>query len=156
MKYLAIFVALSAGLILSQACDSNSDSRNGNCWQSGDSCACGNERPSDAIAFAGTCDEKGFGERGICCKSEASCFCLPVSCGIASDGICECGLGTPGLYAVDTCEGTASTCCTQDTGYCYCEEGCQNRYANRVVSSCNQMTSAATCGDYGSQVTSCQ
>src|SRR5512145_665452 len=132
LRSVVIMFVVSA---LPLACDSSSssDSGKGNCWESADGCACGVERPSDATAFTGTCDENGVGDRGICCKSETSCFCLPVRCGMASDGVCECGLGTPGAYAVATCDGTASTCCTQDTGYCYCEEGCQNRYANRVV-----------------------
>lgn len=155
MKCLLSIVATVLVFSQIQACSSSSEEK-ASCWVSFSGCACRDKLSADEVAFTGTCDENGVGKRGICCQGDTSCYCLPVSCGVrVSDGICMCGIGSPGDYSVETCDGTASTCCTQDTGYCYCEEGCQNRFANRLVDSCNITTTTATC-EYGPQVTSCE
>ena len=127
------------------------------CVESGDGCSCRDERRDTDVPFGGTCNESAFGGPGLCCQGTNYCNCEPVLCGISSiDGVCLCGVGVFLDSTVASCDGTAGTCCTQDTGYCYCEDGCQDRFANRIVSSCNQDTSAATCSDTEVQVPSCE
>ncbi len=154
------------GLALASACGSDSSPGSGLGSGSGrstcvvlndDGCICGAEPREDDVDFQGMCDENGVGERGVCCKRGDRCKCEPVQCGISSiGGDCLCGAGLLLDSIVGSCEGTASTCCTQDTGYCYCEDGCMNRFANRLVGSCDMSTSAATCPDGEEQVSSCQ
>lgn len=127
------------------------------CVEWGNGCACGSERSNDDVPFAGTCNETAFGERGVCCQREEYCYCEPVLCGISAvNGLCVCGIGVYFDSLVASCDGTAGTCCTQDTGYCYCEDGCDARFANRIVASCNSMTAPATCSDYEVEVPSCE
>jgi hypothetical protein len=157
MKRLGIVLLGLSAFILAGACSSNSDSAGANCWVSGPSnlsCSCGQERPMNAVSFKGTCNEGGVGARGLCCQGHDYCSCRPVTCGITGDGSCTCGiLGVDGLAS---CTGTASTCCTQNTNYCYCEEGCQSRFANHLVNSCDRTTSTVTCDDDETRVASCE
>jgi hypothetical protein len=55
-----------------------------------------------------------------------------------------------------SCTGTATTCCTSDTGYCYCEDGCGMRFGSRVVPSCDITTDTAACLSGETQVSSCE
>lgn len=120
-------------------------------------CICRMEPADSDVEFAGTCDESGVGERGVCCQGDDYCRCEPVRCGISAiNGNCACGVGLFLSSIVGSCDGTASTCCTQNTGYCYCEDGCQDRFANRTVFSCNAATETATCRDGELRVASCQ
>jgi hypothetical protein len=118
------------------------------------------EPRADDVPFGRTCDEAAFdGDRAICCRGGSYCFCDRVRCGIsASSGLCRCGLLDVSALAsmVGSCDTMASTCCTQDTGYCYCEEGCEMRFGNRLVGSCDTSTEAATCGSSETQVASCE
>lgn len=149
-------------MVVASACgseDSNGATpESGRCAQWGDNgCICRTEPREGDVAFNGTCDQSGVGEPSVCCKSKDSCHCEAVQCGISSiGGECLCGIGVSFDNLVDSCTGTATTCCTQDTGYCYCEDGCENRFANRVVSSCDRTTSAATCSSGETEVSSCQ
>src|SRR5258708_23388229 len=153
MNRLGAAVAVLVACSLAAACGSGSGSA---CWKLGRGCACGGERPTGTVDFSGTCNENGVGERGICCQAAGSCRCIPVHCGISSfSGVCLCGADPLISSTVASCTGTASTCCTQDTGYCYCEEGCQDRFENRLVTSCELTTSAATCNDSETRVSSC-
>lgn len=155
--YCAAIGVILAALAGAGCSSSSSESDTSACWTSGSSCVCGAERPTTAVDFNGTCNESGLGDRAICCQTDSSCYCMPVTCGISAvDGVCLCGVGTLNATLVASCDGTASTCCTQDTGYCYCEDGCQDRYANRVVDSCNLATTAATCDEGETQVSSCE
>ena len=156
MSWVGLVAAGISALVLIGAC--SSDSGGAHCWTGGDYCVCGGERPPDAADFPGACDANAFGARALCCKGKESCECAKVLCGVGTDGSCVCGLvvSSSSYHIVDSCTGTASTCCTQDTGYCYCEEGCQNRFANHVVSDCDAHTTTATCYDDETQVTSCQ
>lgn len=136
---------------------SERESEDSRCVEWGDGCSCGNARRDDDVPFVGTCDESAFDGRAICCQGDNYCRCEPVLCGISTmNGNCLCGVGAYIDSVVASCDGTAGTCCTQDTGYCYCEDGCENRFANRIVNTCNQTTSTATCSDDEVQVASCQ
>jgi hypothetical protein len=162
------WVAVAVGvlaLVSMSGCSSDSadgaddaDGADGACAKLGDEgCICRTESREDDVKFQGTCSEGGVGDRGVCCRGDDYCRCEPVKCGISSiGGDCVCGVGVFLSSTVASCDGTAGTCCTQDTGYCYCEDGCENRFANRIVSSCNVSTSAATCGDGETPVSSCQ
>ena len=98
-----------------------------------------------------------MGEHGLCCQGENDCRCQPVECGISSiHGDCVCGAGMYIDSFMGSCEGTASTCCTQNTGYCYCEDGCENRFESMVVSSCDRTTFTARCSAGQTQVSACQ
>lgn len=78
-------------------------------------------------------------------------------CGFdVDDPTCLCGLGFSHDTVVASCDGTAPTCCTQDTGYCYCEDGCELRFGNRPVTSCGPSTEAARCSSGETQVSSCE
>ena len=121
-------------------------------------CVCRMEPDPGDVPFAGVCNEAAFsGERTFCCRGSTYCFCEPLRCGIASDGVCLCGISLfDERTIVASCDGTASTCCTQDTGYCYCEEGCERRFGNRLVASCNTPTDTARCSSTETRVTSCE
>jgi len=146
-------LSLVFGLIFAGACSSSNSDSGSACWVLNDGCACGPDRPSNAVPFKGTCSQLGVGDTAICCRRDAHCHCYPVRCGISVGGDCACGVGFPDQF--DSCTGTASTCCTQDTGYCYCEEGCEKRFENRVVSSCDKTTQTVTC-DGDEKVSSCE
>ncbi len=128
------------------------------CLKWGDNgCVCRDTRYDDDVPFPGVCDEASVGVRGLCCQGEGYCNCEAVLCGIsASNGFCLCGVGVGFETLVASCDGAAGTCCTQDTGYCYCEDGCEQRFSSRIVTTCNQNTTAATCEENEIQVTSCQ
>jgi hypothetical protein len=160
---LGVAVVGLATLVSFWGCGSDSDAGSGPgskatpCWKSDNGCRCGTDRPVDAVEFSGTCSEGGVGKAGICCQYDDYCQCRTVECSIDSvDGICLCGL-TPnsGDVVVESCTDRAKTCCTQDTGYCYCEDGCENRFANRVVPSCDRTTTTVSCSG-APRVVSCQ
>ena len=138
---------------------SNPDPTRPACWANGDGCVCGEERPDSAADFPGTCDENSVGDRGSCCQGSDDCYCSAIYCGIDRvDGLCLCGFPvSPETHIiVDSCTATASMCCTQDTGYCYCEDECINRFANRTVGSCDLTTSTVVCYEDEVQVASCE
>ena len=163
---------LGAGLALLAACGSAGSSASSvtesQCRASDDNggevvlvagCWCG----EDAVAsshpkYSGTCSEAGVGGLAICCKSSTSCACHRVRCGPSSvDGTCVCGLGLGIESDQTTCAGTANDCCRTDTGYCYCENGCQNRFASYSIGSSCEMTDAILECDFGEQaVDSCE
>ncbi len=153
-----VHLFLPSLLFAGGACSSSSSgSSSPACWSEGHWCICGADRPSSAPDFAGTCNASAVGERGICCKSAKRCSCAPVRCGIdSSDGFCMCGIDPYVSRFVGSCTATATTCCTQDTGYCYCEAGCEKRFANRVVSTCELTTPTAACDSGEVEVESCQ
>lgn len=128
------------------------------CAEDGEAgCVCRVEPRDSDVEFAGTCDEAGVGERGICCQGDDYCRCEPVRCGISSiNGNCACGVGLFLDTLMGSCEGTAPTCCTQDTGYCYCEDGCEARFGNRLVPSCDLSTNTISCFADEIRVASCQ
>jgi hypothetical protein len=154
-----LFAALTVvSLVLVIGC-SDTRSLGGGCAVDGDwGCICRADPWEGETPFDGTCAVSGFGgERAICCQGDDYCRCELVRCGISAvTGLCLCGVGAILDSVVGSCDGTASTCCTQDTGYCYCEEGCQNRFANRPVGTCNAGTDTATCGTFETRVTSCE
>jgi hypothetical protein len=47
-------------------------------------------------------------------------------------------------------------CCTQDTGYCYCEDGCINRFGNHSVGSCDLATAPLRCITGSMEVDGCE
>ena len=128
------------------------------CAQDDVTCICFDEPRDITNPFEGTCDENAFGaDPGICCRGPSACRCEPVRCGISgSTGNCLCGIGAILSSTTASCDGTASTCCTQDTGYCYCEEGCEGRFGNRLVSSCDAATDTAVCQFGDTRVPSCE
>ena len=152
-KLFAVSVAASVWIV---GCANDSG---GNCVVNGDGgCLCGVTPFPDDVPFERTCDESAFGGRPtVCCREDDVCACEPVQCGSEADGTCICGVGIiTERRIVASCDGTASTCCTQDTGYCYCEEGCERRFGSRVVLSCNQTTDTARCSTGQTQVASCE
>lgn len=156
-QHLFVLVGLVT-MVLVEGCADTRTSGPG-CAVDGDwGCICRSEAREDDVPFEGTCAESGFGgERAICCQGEDYCRCELVQCGISAiSGLCLCGVGAPLSTLVGSCDGTASTCCTQDTGYCYCEDGCESRFANRPVSSCNAATETASCATYETPVSSCE
>jgi hypothetical protein len=166
-SWVAVAVCLVA-LVSMSGCGSESNdgtvgadgavAANGACAEAGDEgCICRAQPREGDVEFQERCSEAGVGERGLCCQGDNYCRCEPVKCGISSiSGMCVCGVGVFLSSTVASCDGTAGTCCTQDTGYCYCKDGCENRFANRIVTSCDMSTSAATCSDGETQVSSCQ
>lgn len=122
-----------------------------------DGCICREERYPDDVPFEGTCEESSVGESALCCRGEDYCHCEPVLCGISvGTERCICGVGVAFETLVTSCDDNGQTCCTQDTGYCYCEDGCEQRFGNRVVSSCNRDTDTATCYEEETPVRSCE
>jgi hypothetical protein len=134
----------------------------GHCYADYDSeCFCPMEARTGAVEFEGTCNTSAFGGRTVCCRGTSYCRCEEVLCGISAvDGACLCGIGVTLTRTVSSCTGTAPTCCTQDTGYCYCEDGCELRFGNRVVASCDLSTDTARCQVddviHETSVTSCE
>jgi hypothetical protein len=118
-------------------------------------CACDDTRVYDG--GLAQCTEASVGGHGICCQGSGRCTCRPISCGISTaTGDCTCGSLLPAFSGGRTsCTATASTCCTQDTHYCYCEDGCEARFGNRIVSSCDLTTDTVMCGSGETQVASC-
>lgn len=103
------------------------------------------------------CTPASVGEHAICCEGSGSCSCRPITCGIESSGNCLCGSLLPAFTGgMTSCTGTATTCCTQDTGYCYCEDGCEMRFGNRIVSSCDITSDTIVCDSGDTQVSFCE
>ena len=132
----------------------------GGCAEYYEGCICRLEPFSSEPPFAGTCSEAEVGDRAICCQGSDYCNCEPVLCGISNyDGNCLCGVGVAFDFSrfVASCDGTDTTCCTNDTGYCYCEDGCEARFGSRLVASCNESTAPLSCDpDYEVRVSSCE
>ena len=144
------------GLLAAFGCDGSTASEP--CAQYGEvGCVCRDEPREGDVAFQGTCSAAGMGTRAICCRGSDYCKCMPVQCGISSiSGNCLCGVDVFLESLVASCTGTAATCCTQDTGYCYCEDGCESRFANYLVDTCDLSTSTATCSSDELPVSNCQ
>lgn len=155
MKWLSAVVIGISALLSSQGCSSSSDSSESKCWATEEECICG-EKPANAMPFKGTCNDKAFSERAICCQGKTFCECYPIQCGISAiDGSCICG-GLPLIDSrVGSCTGTASTCC-RTSNYCYCEEGCQNHFESYLVDTCDTFEAAITCGIGQTEVSSCE
>lgn len=153
-----------AGLVLLSGCADDRGGSGGACFEDAEEgCICAENSLESEVRFEGTCSPAGVGQPAVCCEGTNTyygdyCRCEPVRCGITSDGLCLCGVGVwfNFIRSVDSCTGTAPTCCTQDTGYCYCEEGCERRFANRVVGDCDLTTNTAVCPSHEFDVGSCQ
>jgi hypothetical protein len=163
MKPIGVVAVGLAVLASFSACGSDSDGTSASksgmsmCWESDEGCECGPDRPATAVTFSGTCSATDLAEHAYCCKRDDTCVCDPVQCSVGTDGVCLCGLSPrPGDIVVESCSDRAQTCCTQDTGYCYCEDGCEKRFANRVVATCDRATNTVDCGDYWARVDRCE
>lgn len=130
----------------------------GNCIVDGARCLCDADPREDDVPFGRRCDLSAFGAvPTVCCQRASSCYCEPVRCGITDDGACLCGVGIFGLRTiVDSCQGMASTCCTYDTGYCICEDGCEEQFESREVLFCDTTTDTAVCPSDSTPVPSCE
>jgi hypothetical protein len=112
-------------------------------------CSCGDDAvASGRPSYPTRCTAAALSGNSICCKSATSCRCAPAQCGTSISGSCACGAFLPLYGAVNACTGTASMCCTQDTGYCYCEDGCDKRFSSHSVgSSCAPSNAPLRCSE---------
>lgn len=128
---------------------------------SGDGCYCGDDaaQSTDPL-FPSSCSRQGLGGHSICCKGAKYCQCRKAQCGRDSATSCTCGVVDVELSSKsDSCTGTASMCCTDDTGYCYCEEGCDKRFGSRSIgTTCDLATAPLRCSaDFGeTEVDACE
>jgi hypothetical protein len=88
----------------------------------GGGCVCGTAADQAMPTYPTLCSNAAVGGNAICCKSATSCSCVPAQCGYTiGNSFCACGSGIFFSSKETTCTGKASMCCTQNTGYCYCE-----------------------------------
>lgn len=122
-----------------------------------DGCICREDRYESDVPFEGTCEASSVGEPSLCCSGDGYCHCEPVLCGFSvGSGTCICGVGVAFDFLVESCDDIAQTCCTQNTGYCYCEDGCEQNFGSYLVSSCNQNTPTASCYDDEVRMAGCE
>lgn len=119
-------------------------------------CTCGDEAvQSSKPPYPSKCSRQAIGGHSICCKGKTFCKCEMARCG-TSGGNCMCGSGISLSTDVTSCTATASMCCTQDTGYCYCEDGCNKRFASAVVGTCDVSSAPLRCDTGLQEVESCE
>lgn len=120
--------------------------------------------------FGGNSDSGGSSQtggtssgEGLCCKDNASgsCDCKPIQCGLSAvGGSCVCGRDMHISNELESCSDTAAMCCYTDTGYCYCEDGCDQRFGSYFNgTSCEPSDYSINCGGMYSglvEVDSCQ